>query len=158
VTVLANRGVAGIDGTVSTAVGAALAWDGPAYALLGDLTFLHDVTALILGPAEPRPDLTLVVLNDDGGGLFHRLEQGAPEHAASFDRLFGTPTDVNLADWCAATGVPHSRAGTEEELRQALTARGGLRVLEVPVDRYAVRELHERIAHAVRDTLRDAGF
>ena len=76
-----NRGVAGIDGTISTAVGAALAHDGPTVALLGDLTFLHDTTGLVIGPDEPRPDLTIVVLDDRGGGIFHLLEQGAPEHA-----------------------------------------------------------------------------
>jgi 2-succinyl-5-enolpyruvyl-6-hydroxy-3-cyclohexene-1-carboxylate synthase len=78
--VLANRGVAGIDGTVSTALGAALVHDRASYALLGDLTFLHDVTGLVLGPQERRPDLTIVVLNDEGGGIFSLLEQGAAEY------------------------------------------------------------------------------
>ena len=49
---------------------------------MGDLTFLHDSTGLVIGPDEPRPDLTIVVVNDDGGGIFGLLEQGAPEHAA----------------------------------------------------------------------------
>ena len=106
-TVLANRGVAGIDGTVSTALGAALAHPGPGYALLGDLTLLHDTTGLVIGPDEPRPDLTLVVLNDRGGGIFSLLEQGAPEHAAAFERVFGTPHRVELAALCAALGVAH---------------------------------------------------
>src|SRR5690606_36962504 len=66
-TVLANRGLAGIDGTLSTAIGAALGVPGPALAIVGDLTFLHGSNGLLLGPAEPRPDLTIVVLNDDGG-------------------------------------------------------------------------------------------
>jgi hypothetical protein len=105
-TVLANRGVAGIDGTVSTAVGAALVHDGPAYALLGDLTLLHDTSGLVIGPDEPRPDLTIVVLNDDGGGIFGLLEQGAPEHADAFERVFGTPHGVDLAALCAAARPP----------------------------------------------------
>ena len=91
VVVRSNRGVAGIDGTVSTAMGAALAHDGPTVALLGDLTFLHDTTGMVIGPDEPRPDLTIVVLDDRGGGIFSLLEQGAPEHAAAFERVFGTP-------------------------------------------------------------------
>ncbi|MCY7372447.1 MAG: 2-succinyl-5-enolpyruvyl-6-hydroxy-3-cyclohexene-1-carboxylic-acid synthase, partial [Spirochaetaceae bacterium] len=105
--VLANRGASGIDGTVSTAIGAALAHGGPAYALMGDLTFLHDSTGLVIGPDEPRPDLTIVVVNDDGGGLFTQLEQGAPEHAAVFERVFGTPHGANLRSLCAATGTAY---------------------------------------------------
>ncbi len=97
--VVANRGVAGIDGTVSTAVGVALTADddGPTVALMGDLTFLHDVTGLVIGPHEPRPDLTIVVSNNDGGAIFSTLEPGAPQHARAFDRVFGTPHGVMLA-------------------------------------------------------------
>jgi len=153
VQVVANRGVAGIDGMVSTAVGAALATQrsggGPAYALLGDLTFLHDATALMIGPGEPRPDLTLVVVNDDGGGIFTRLEPGAAEHAAAFERIFGTPTGVDLAALCAASGTAHRRVG-EADLRAALLPQPGLRVVEVPVERGRTRELHERLLAAVR--------
>ena len=129
--VLANRGASGIDGTVSTAIGAALAHGGPAYALMGDLTFLHDSTGLVIGPAEPRPDLTIVVVNDDGGGLFTQLEQGAAEHAAVFERVFGTPHGVDLAALCAATGTPHvlaehaGRAGEGARCAVRRTRRGG---------------------------------
>ncbi|HSF26928.1 MAG TPA: 2-succinyl-5-enolpyruvyl-6-hydroxy-3-cyclohexene-1-carboxylic-acid synthase, partial [Actinomycetes bacterium] len=137
--VLANRGLAGIDGTVSTAIGAALAVQrerpGSSYALLGDLTFLHDANGLVLGPDEPRPDLTLVVVNDDGGGIFTTLEQGGPEHAGSFERVFGTPHHVDLAALCAATGTAHERLQTVEGLRKALVPRPGLRVVEVPIAR-----------------------
>ena len=76
---------------------------------MGDVTFLHDANGLVLGPDEPRPDLTIVVVNDDGGSIFAMLEQGAPEHAEPYDRLFGTPHGVDLAALCAATRTPHWR-------------------------------------------------
>ena len=150
--VLANRGASGIDGTLSTAVGAALAHPRPSYALVGDLTFLHDNTGLVIGPNEPRPNLTIVLVNDDGGGLFSVLEQGAPEHAPVFERVFGTPHGVDFAALCASTGTPHARVETAPELTRALAHRslpGGIRVLEVRTDRTSVRDLHHRLAAAV---------
>ncbi len=134
-TVLANRGVAGIDGTVSTALGAALAHGGVTYALLGDLTFLHDAGGLVLGPQEPRPDLVLVVVNNDGGAIFGLLEQAGPEHAAAFERVFGTPHGVDLAALCAATRTPYALAATVAQLQAALVPRGGVQVVEVRTDR-----------------------
>ncbi len=150
-TVLANRGVSGIDGTVSTALGAALAHPGPAYALLGDLTMLHDLTGLVLGPEEPRPDLTLVVLNDEGGGIFSLLEQGAPEHAAAFERVFGTPHRVELAALCAAFGVRHRGVDIDDagELATALAPGPGLRLVEVRADRASLRDGHAQLRAAV---------
>ena len=154
-TVLANRGVAGIDGTVSTAVGAALVHDGPAYALVGDLTLLHDTTGLVVGPAEPRPDLTIVVLNDDGGGIFGLLEQGAPDHAAAFERVFGTPHGVDLAALCAATGTSHVRVDASE-IAAALAPAPGLRVVEVRADRRELREGHALLRSAVDAAVAEA--
>ena len=155
--VLANRGASGIDGTVSTAIGAALAHQagdgGPSYALMGDLTFLHDSTGLVLGPDEPRPDLTVVVVNDDGGGLFTLLEQGAPEHAAPFERVFGTPHGVDLARLCAATGTAYVEAGSLDALRAALEPGQGVRVVEVRTDRSRTRHLHARLRAAVAAAL-----
>jgi 2-succinyl-5-enolpyruvyl-6-hydroxy-3-cyclohexene-1-carboxylate synthase len=154
-TVLANRGVAGIDGTVSTAVGAALAHQaaggGPGYALLGDLTLLHDTTGLVLGPDEPTPDLTIVVLNDVGGGIFSLLEQGAPEFAAGFERVFGTPHRVRLVELCAGLGVGHELITDLDQLPSAL-AGGGIRVAEVPAARSDLRAAHA----ALRDTVHRA--
>jgi 2-succinyl-5-enolpyruvyl-6-hydroxy-3-cyclohexene-1-carboxylate synthase len=144
-----NRGVAGIDGTVSTAIGAAYVHRGPSYALLGDLTFLHDASGLLTGPAEQRPDLTIVVLNDDGGGIFSLLEQGAPEHSASFERVFGTPHGADLGALCAGYRVPHVVAQTLTEFRAALAPAPGLRVVEVRVDRSRHRDLHARLRAAV---------
>ena len=155
-TVLANRGVAGIDGTVSTAVGAALAHERPGYALLGDLTFLHDANGLLIGPEEPRPDLTLVVANDQGGGIFGLLEQGAPQHVDAFERVFGTPHCTDLAALCAAHHVPHIQVAPAE-LADALSPAAGIRVLEVRTERTRLRGLHERIQVAITAAVRPIG-
>ncbi len=151
--VLANRGVAGIDGVVSTAVGAALATPGQAYALLGDLTFLHDANGLVLGPDEPRPDLCLVVVSNDGGAIFGTLEQGGEGHEAAFERVFGTPHGVDLGALCAATRTPHTAPTTLEELRAALRPAPGLRVVEVRTDRHAAVALHARLGQEVAAAL-----
>ena len=151
VVVRSNRGVAGIDGTISTAVGAALAHDGPTVALLGDLTFLHDTTGLVIGPDEARPDLTIVVLDDRGGGIFHLLEQGAPEHAAAFERVFGTPHTVDLAALCAAMGVAHTYAEPADITGHL--GHPGIRVVQVQAERGGLRAAHAalraRVAAAV---------
>lgn len=146
--VIANRGLAGIDGTISTAIGAALGRRDSArnLALMGDLTFLHDQTALVLGPDEPRPDLTIVVANDDGGAIFSMLEQGAPAHAESFERLFGTPHGMDLGSLCAAARIPHLRVTSRPELEHALASpNGGIEVIEAVISRADRRELDARI-------------
>jgi len=149
VRVLANRGVAGIDGTVSTAVGVALVQQ-PAYALMGDLTFLHDVTALAIGPHEPRPDLTIVVANNDGGGIFQTLEQGAAPFAGAFERVFGTPTGARIGRLAEGFGVEHVLVSTAGELADEVTAAPqGLRIVEVPVGRSDLREFGDEVARAV---------
>ena len=146
--VIANRGLAGIDGTTSSAIGAALGRPRStrALALMGDVTFLHDTTGLFLGPREERPDLTIVVVNDDGGSIFATLEQGAPEHAAGFETLFATPHGVDLAGLCAAARVPHLRVDSLPGLEQALASpNGGIEVVEARVRRDNRRELDEKI-------------
>ncbi len=146
--VVANRGLSGIDGTVSTAIGAALGRPSTsrAFALMGDVTFLHDANGLVLGPREARPDLTIVVVNDDGGSIFSMLEQGAADYADRFDTLFGTPHGVDVAALCAATRTPHWRVGSLPELEQALASpNGGIEVVEVRVRRDNRRDLDARI-------------
>jgi 2-succinyl-5-enolpyruvyl-6-hydroxy-3-cyclohexene-1-carboxylate synthase len=146
--VIANRGLAGIDGTVSTAVGAALGRPRStrALALMGDVTFLHDTTGLVLGPREQRPDLTIVVVNDNGGSIFAMLEQGAEDYRESFDTLFWTPHHVDLASLCAATRTPHLRVTSLPELEQALASpNGGIEVVEAVVRRDNRRDLDLRI-------------
>jgi 2-succinyl-5-enolpyruvyl-6-hydroxy-3-cyclohexene-1-carboxylate synthase len=152
----ANRGVSGIDGTVSTAIGVALANSLPTRVLVGDVALLHDLGALVLGPQEHVPDLTVVVLNDAGGGIFSVLEQGrdaerGPASAARFERVFGTPHAVDLAGVCAAMGVPHVLVGSAAALVAEVTPRPqGLRVVEVLVDRADLRPLHAALSAAVR--------
>ncbi len=154
VTVLANRGVAGIDGTVSTAVGVALAAQASTYALIGDLAFLHDLTGLVIGPHEPRPDLTIVVANNDGGAIFGTLEPGEPQHASAFERVFGTPIGATLAPIVEGLGAEHLLAVTADELAEALAEPpSGIRVVEVPVVRSDLRALLAQVREAVAGAL-----
>ncbi|GAB2500465.1 2-succinyl-5-enolpyruvyl-6-hydroxy-3-cyclohexene-1-carboxylic-acid synthase [Promicromonospora xylanilytica] len=159
--VLANRGLAGIDGTVSTAVGVALSAARRGLrtrALLGDLTFLHDVGGLLRGPDEPSVDLEIVVVNDDGGSIFATLEHGAlaatgSAASATFERVFGTPHGSNLAQLCAGYGVDHQLVQDVPTLRHALQAPShGIQVIEVRVpraDRLAEsRDLARRIVES----------
>ena len=151
--VTGNRGLSGIDGTVSSAVGAALGRPHSArsLALMGDLTFLHDQNGLVLGPDEPRPDLTVVVVNDDGGSIFALLEQGAEDHAAAFERIFGTPHGVRLESVCAATGTPYTRVVGATELEAALAREpSGIEVVEAVVRRDDRRALDAAVRGLVR--------
>jgi 2-succinyl-5-enolpyruvyl-6-hydroxy-3-cyclohexene-1-carboxylate synthase len=152
VRVLASRGTSGIDGTTSTAVGAALAHavtDGaPAFALVGDLAFLHDTPGLAIGPGEPRPDLCVVVVNNDGGGIFGTLEQAA--FPAVFERVFGTPHGASLERLAAAFGIPYTLVSRPDELVKALPGTG-LRVVEARTSRPANVDLRARMrAAAIR--------
>lgn len=153
--VIANRGLAGIDGTLSSAIGAALArTSSRSIAYVGDLTFLHGSNGLLIGPDEPRPDLTIVIASDNGGAIFSTLEQGAPEYAAAFERVFGTPTGADIAALCAGYRIPH-RTVDPSDLAAALDeSASGIRVLEVPLDRTGRRDLDARIDAAVRAALR----
>lgn len=154
VKVRSNRGVAGIDGTVSTAIGAALAHErsdgGRTVALIGDLTFVHDSSGLLIGPTEPRPrNLTIVVSNDNGGGIFELLEQGDPRFSDVSSRIFGTPHDVDIAALCRAYHVDSRQVevdGLADALREPFD---GMRVLEVKADRSSLRALHASIRAAL---------
>ena len=148
---IANRGLAGIDGVLSAAIGAALArTSSRAIAYVGDLTFLHGSNGLLIGPNEPRPDLTIVVASDDGGSIFSTLEQGAPEFAATFERIYATPTGASIAGICSAYGVPH-RLVIPAELAAVLEEpAAGIRVVEVPLARDNRRALTARLSDAVR--------
>jgi 2-succinyl-5-enolpyruvyl-6-hydroxy-3-cyclohexene-1-carboxylate synthase len=149
--ILANRGASGIDGLVSTAVGAALAHGNRAYALLGDLAFLHDQNGLVIGPQDHRPDLALVVVNNSGGGIFSLLPQaGFPE---PFERVFGTPHQVDIASIAAAHGVPYTRLESMAGLAKVMSGEG-LRIVEARTDRAANAALHARMREAAHEAVR----
>ena len=156
----AARGAAGIDGTVSQAVGVALATQqlrptevrAPrTVALLGDLTFLHDVNGLLIGPDEIRPgNLTIVVANDDGGGIFEALEVGAPQLRSQFERVFGTPHGVGVDKLAHAYGAIYRRADSVATLNDVLVelaaAPEPIAVVEAVTTRQTRRALAERLA------------
>ena len=153
-TVFANRGLAGIDGTIATATGIALGGLQETTVLMGDVTFLHDAGGLLLGTGEAEPTLRIVVLNDAGGAIFGLLEHGAVEATGRYgdavERLFGTPQSVDLAALAAAYGVAHRSVSTTSGLAEALAEPWeGRRIIEVRTDRRSLRELHARIKSAV---------
>jgi 2-succinyl-5-enolpyruvyl-6-hydroxy-3-cyclohexene-1-carboxylate synthase len=138
----ANRGLAGIDGTISTAVGIALAAateaaaSGVTRVLLGDLALLHDAGALLFGAGEERPRIQLVVGNDNGGTIFDGLEVAFSAPREAFDRVLLTGQNVDIASLAAAYGWQYARATTRGELDQALSGPiDGPSVLEVPLPR-----------------------
>ena len=144
VRMLANRGVNGIDGFVSTALGVAAAHQtaGPVVALLGDLCLLHDVNGL-LGATDRGLDATFVVLDNDGGGIFSFLPQaGLPEH---FELLFGTPHGLDLTGLAGVYGLVAERvekASAVVPAVDAAIAAGGMRLVIVPTDRAGNVERH----------------
>ncbi|HEY7054747.1 MAG TPA: 2-succinyl-5-enolpyruvyl-6-hydroxy-3-cyclohexene-1-carboxylic-acid synthase [Mycobacterium sp.] len=150
VSVRSNRGVAGIDGTVSTAIGAALVHDGRTVALIGDLTFVHDASGLLVGPTEPTPQqLTIVVSNDNGGGIFELLEQGDPRFADVSSRIFGTPHDIDVGALCRAYHIESQQLEVDSLVDAVNTPFSGTRVLEVKADRSTLRQLHASIKAAI---------
>jgi 2-succinyl-5-enolpyruvyl-6-hydroxy-3-cyclohexene-1-carboxylate synthase len=142
----ANRGVSGIDGFVSTAQGVAIgrAGRGPTVALCGDLSLLHDINGLLPGP-DLRPDVTYVVINNDGGGIFSLLPQGSAVEPNAFERLFGTPHGMSVEAVAAAYQVDYQRVRTATELADALSSYRGVRIIEVRTDRAANTALHARL-------------
>ena len=141
VPVHANRGLAGIDGTVATATGVAIASQtdgrpGVTRVLVGDLALLHDVGALLQAPAEDEPRLQVIVGNDGGGTIFDGLEVAAVADSAAMDRVLYTPHSVRLEHLALAYGWEYRRVTTRTALDQALTSPvGGRQLIEVPLAR-----------------------
>ena len=161
VTVLANRGANGIDGVVSTAVGVALAEPRRAtVALVGDVALLHDTNGL-LRLADRPVDLTLVVVDNDGGGIFSFLPQArsGAVPAERFEQLFGTPHGVDLPVLAAAHGIMTIEPAGAAEVRPAISASvsaGGVRLVRVRTDRAANVAVHDEIVAQVGRRLADS--
>lgn len=142
VRVVSNRGANGIDGVVSTAVGAALT-GAKTTLLIGDIAFLHDSNGL-LGAADRRIDLTIVVLDNDGGGIFSFLPQRDLLPGDRFERFYGTPHGLDLVDVARSLGVE----ATAVDSPAVLDWKPGVRVLVVASDRAANVGVHERLNDA----------
>ena len=156
--VLANRGANGIDGVASTTLGVAAAaagTGGPVVGLLGDLAFLHDSTALVRGRREPTLAAVLVVIDNGGGGIFSFLPQASELEEALFERLFGTPQRIDVADLARASGCDTLEVATRFEIPGQLdtalahAARRGPAVVVVRTDRKANLALHGELEDEV---------
>jgi 2-succinyl-5-enolpyruvyl-6-hydroxy-3-cyclohexene-1-carboxylate synthase len=155
ITVHANRGANGIDGVVSTAIGVALGGaigGAPTYALVGDLAFVHDSTALV-ALASRDVDLTVVVVDNDGGGIFSFLPQASALAADRFEQLFGTPHGTDCAALARAHGLPAVEVSTPAALERALRPAPGPRVVVARSDRAVNVEVHRRLNDAVADAV-----
>lgn len=149
--VLSNRGANGIDGVVSTALGVAVAGPGPTVALVGDLAFLHDTNALLVpAGAAAAVDATVVVVDNDGGGIFSFLPQAAALAPDRFERLLGTPHGLDLCAVARAHGVDAVEATSVDEVAAAVAAPpSGVWVVVVRTDRSANVAVHDEVHRAV---------
>ena len=149
--VLANRGVNGIDGLVSTALGVAAAEPSrPTVALLGDLAFLHDVSGLVNLPPLP---CTFVVVDNGGGGIFSFLPQAATVTSETFEQLFGTPPTSDVTAVARGFGLAVEEASSVSDLEAALETRGPAMVRAHVPSRADNVSLHDAINEAVRLSL-----
>lgn len=118
--VFGNRGANGIDGLISTAIGVGLGTSKRTVLLMGDIAFLHDLGGLNLGEGQTQPNLTVVVLDNNGSGIFSQLEQGANEYQEHYEKVFGTPHGKDLWVIAESLGIPAKQVTTKTELKFAL--------------------------------------
>jgi 2-succinyl-5-enolpyruvyl-6-hydroxy-3-cyclohexene-1-carboxylate synthase len=147
---LSNRGANGIDGVVASAAGAAHATGRPTFVLIGEIALLHDVGGL-LAARRAGIDLTVVCVNNGGGGIFDFLPVAEHADAAAYENHVATATDVDLAALAALAGIPHRLASTAAELALALAAGPGL--IEIPADRAESVATSRALATAVGNRL-----
>jgi 2-succinyl-5-enolpyruvyl-6-hydroxy-3-cyclohexene-1-carboxylate synthase len=153
VRIMGNRGANGIDGVVSSALGASAVSDGPTVLVIGDLSFYHDLNGLLAARLHGL-DLTIVLINNDGGGIFSFLPQASyPEH---FEQLFGTPTGLDFAPVVQMYDGTFQRISQWYDFRVAIDAsiaNGGLHVIEVPTERVSNVQMHRQLWQAVGEAL-----
>jgi 2-succinyl-5-enolpyruvyl-6-hydroxy-3-cyclohexene-1-carboxylate synthase len=145
-TFLCNRGANGIDGLISSGIGAAHATGKPTTIVTGDLGLLHDIGGLAALRDVSTP-VRIVVIDNDGGGIFHFLPQEQALDSDEFEALLSTPRGVDVARAAALFDLPHRHLDSLDQLPEALAAGTGL--IEVAVDRQANTELHRRLASSV---------
>jgi 2-succinyl-5-enolpyruvyl-6-hydroxy-3-cyclohexene-1-carboxylate synthase len=156
ITIVGNRGASGIDGLVSSALGAAAVSSAPVVLLVGDLSFYHDLNGLLAARLHGI-DCTIVVLNNDGGGIFSFLPQADLLDHATFERLFGTPTGLDFRHAAALYGASFARPLTWDAFRRDICralAAPGLAIVEVVTDRARNVDLHREVWAAVSAALR----
>jgi 2-succinyl-5-enolpyruvyl-6-hydroxy-3-cyclohexene-1-carboxylate synthase len=146
-TVWANRGANGIDGTIATAIGIASVTAQPVCVLLGDVAVLHDSSSLV-ALVRRQLDIRIVVVDNDGGGIFSFLPQAVELPAARFEQLFGTPHGTDIEALAAAHGLPAGTVTTADDLRQWMVRQGPW-LVRVPSDRAANVHTHESLNAAV---------
>ncbi len=158
--IMGNRGTSGIDGCVSSAWGAAgalqRAGGSGALALMGDQTFIYDSNGLLAPADEERPDLVIVVSDNDGGGIFSSLEQGGADHAGTFERVFGVPLGIDVAALSRDLGIEATVATTAAGLVAAIDEALGLGGVRVVVARTCEREREAQILVNVQRAVSEA--
>lgn len=154
VTVLSNRGANGIDGVMSTAIGAALATTQTTYVLIGDVAFLHDSNAL-LGLAIRGTDVRVVVTNNDGGSIFSFLPQAGLVTTDEFELMYGTPHGVKIESLCQAHGLVYHCVNSVDELMESLQHVGPI-VIEARFDRGVNVGQHDAVNTAIQNAVMKA--
>jgi 2-succinyl-5-enolpyruvyl-6-hydroxy-3-cyclohexene-1-carboxylate synthase len=154
--IVGNRGANGIDGVISTALGAAAVADGPVALLVGDLSFAHDLNGMLASKLFDL-DPIVVVLNNNGGGIFSFLPQAGQLDPAVFEALFGTPVDLDVGAaarlFAASHAQPKNWAAFRHDLCDAMQ-RKGLSIVELQTDRNRNVVQHRAVWAAVADALR----
>ncbi len=148
----ANRGVNGIDGVVATAIGSALAWQrnggGQSYCLLGDVALLHDLSSLTIPTTEELPNLRLVVVDNNGGGVFSTIEQRG---VSGFERVFGTPHRADLTQVLTGLGIPTIEISQKLDLPKIFNESTGLSAVVITgIDRDLEADLRKQLVNLAR--------